>query len=518
LNPESPKPLSWSELKRLALVGLNRSEWQGPAGQAPEAQLLEELARQALRRRAGWQPQPLAAEQVPSEPAPEDALPWAGPEASQLLEPLLSGRHPALLREWLRLAVAEGQLVRPVYLPKLLSLASQVELPQELLLASVGERGAWLAKQHPQWRELVPPEEAIWERGTRAERARYLTHLRSQDAGAARQRLADCLETATFRELAALLPALQIQLSADDLPLLEPLASHSRKEVRQVVLPLLAQLADSQLVQAATARATQWLRREGEDLQVKLPTAQAVKSAAAYQPRPAGAGAGFEQWRRGLGERAQAQVRELSLVPPSYWCEHLGESPEKLLRRLPYHPWGMTLLRGWLLAALNHSDAAWAQAIFRLLLYPKHDPQLRGETGYDRWLPPGLRSALLELVPAAERDRLLAAAMPYVQLTAAPMPFWLLLHSPEPVSMPVAKAFAPKLFNLLQAGERQLSAQLRQFVQNMTGVAFVLPTGYFHELMSTWALNPAYPQWFDPQLEGVIQLMAFRHRLVKHFQ
>ncbi len=508
---------SWAELKRLALVGLNRSEWQGQAGQAPEAQLLEALARQALRRRAGWQPTQLSAEQAPPEPAPEDALPWAGPEASQLLEPLLSGRHPALLREWLRLAVAEGQLVRPVYLPKLLALASQAELPGERLWAAVGERGAWLARQHPQWRGLVPPEAEEWSRGNRAERVRYLSHLRRQKPEAARELLAETIQSASFRDLAALLPALQIELNAADLPLLASLADHKRKEVRQVVLPLLAQLAESSWVQAACARATRWLRMEGDALVVHLPSAAEVKPSSEYAPQPGGAGEGFEQWQHQLGERAQAQVRELSLVPPSYWSRLWGESPEKLLRRLPYHPWGMLLLRGWLLASLNHRDPDWAQAIFRLLLYPKHDPQLRGEAGYDRWLPPGLRGPLMAMVPALERDRLLTAAMPYVQLTAAPMPFWLLLHSPEPVSMSVAKAFASKLYSLLQAGERQLGPQLRQFVQGMTGVAFVLPAGYFHELMSTWALNPAYPQWCDPQLEGVIQLMAFRHRMGKGF-
>jgi hypothetical protein len=505
--------LRWTELKRLALVGLNRVAWQGSPGQAPEAELLQAAARQTLARRAGWQPALLPDDVADPVAAAEDERPWADAAASELLEALLGGRHPAMLTEWLTLAVAQGQLVRPIYLPRLLTLALQVELSPALLWQATGARGAWLAAQHPTWRALLPVEASAWETGTRPERLRYLVALRQHDPDAARELLLPFTEKSAFRDLAALLPALQTALSPADLPLLDSLTNHGRKEVRSVALPLLAQLADSQLVQQAVLRSSRWVTLDGDDLLVQLPEKADSVWLADYQPQPPQAGADFDQWSLQVGQRARWLLRELSLVPPAHWVEVLGERPEKLLRRLPYHPWGMVLLRGWLLAALNHGDQVWGQAIFRLLLYPKHDPVLRGEASYARWLPPGLRSPLMSLLPEDARDQLLAAAMPYVELTAPPMPFWLLLHSASPVGVPVAKAFAAKLFSLLQAGERQVSAELRQFVQAMTGVAMVLPAPYFQELLGTWALNPAYPQWYDPQLEGVIQLMAFRNRM-----
>lgn len=510
--------MTWTELQRLALVGLNRADWRGNAGRAPEAELLDMAARQTLARRAGWQPQPLPPETADPAPAPEDERPWAGEEASRLLEALLGGQHPPLLAEWLGLARAYDQLVRPRHLPRLLGLAEQASLDRPTLLRAIGARGQWLAAQHPQWRTLLPLPATTWQTGNRAEQARYLAQVRAETPAEGRALLTPLIEQGGFRDLAALLPALQEGLSTEDLPLLDPLATHGRKEVRRVALPLLAQLAQSQLVQQAQTQAGRWLQRRGQELVVHLPEKDDVAWLSDYKPQPPLASSDLSQWSLDLGQRARWLVQTLSLVPPTHWPDALGESPEKLLRRLPDHPWGMALLRGWLLAALNHQDATWGRAILRLLLYPKHDPGLRGAAGYAQWLPPGLRSPLMQLVPQAAREHLLEAAMSYVPLTGAPMPFWLLLHSPVPVGIPVAKAFAHKVYSLLQAGQRTLSPELRQFVQSMRGVAFVLPAPYFHELLSTWALNPAYPQWYDPQLEGVIQLMAFRHRLGRSFE
>ena len=502
------------DLHRTILLGLQRVDWPQEAGQSAEAHLLGALARQAVAGKAGWEPSPLTAEERPLSVV-EEEQPWVDLEAARSLEALLSGKRPLLLVEWLALAQRYAQLVRPVHLPRLLNLALQQPLPEALLLTAIGERGRWLATQHPQWQALLPPVEADWKLGQTRQRQRYLRRLRQQDPGAALAQLEPLLKKRAYAQLERLLPELEVGLSENDLPWLEPLAAVKASGLRSTVFRLLGALPNSSLGQAARPLARQSLRREGDDLVISLPRADDLPWLKGYQPLTPDSGR-KHSWAP--GGHSQLLVKLLATVPLVEWPTHLAFSPEQLIRKLPDHIWGEALYQSWTLAAWQQQDPTWATQLLRLVLYPKHDPAMRGEVGYQRWLPEGWRVALLTLVPAEDRNRLLRASMPYVDLHAAyPLPFALLKEVPAPVEVATARAFAQRLIALLQVNERQLTRELRQLVQQLPAIAHRLPVEVYQELLSTWASNPSYSLWYDPYLQEALQVLAFRRRMALAF-
>lgn len=502
------------ELLRISLLGLRRAEADHPLTREGEAALLDRLARAAVEDRAAWVPPTLSDVDALALPE-EEAYPWASPEAGRCLQALLGGRQPLILLEWLERCVAQQRHVPPRYLPRLLDLALIRPIPSALLFEATGPRGPWLARQNPQWQALLPPKATAWREGSAAQRRQYFFHLRQQDPAEARARLQQLRQEKAWGELKRHLPTLAIGLTAADLPLLDPLTEHRRAEVRQPALSLAGALPDSQLAKRAQAQASGVLSWEDAALRVHFPKAEDWHYLSEYQPLP------WQQTEtkvQGLGGRAQQLVRWLALIPPHQWERSLKRSPAQLLRLLPDHIWGEALFHGWLLATLQAQDTAWATQLLRLVLYPKHDPGQRGEAGYARWLPQALRPPLLALVPATERQRLLQAAMPYTEPGEAyPMAFWLMASLHEEVDPATTLAFAQQLSALLYRRGQTGQAALREFLPQLPQVATRLPVSSYPDLISLWAVNPAYPAWFDPFFQNALQVLGFRRRMHEAF-
>jgi len=356
------------DLTRLALVGTANVPTDATASAAVEAllpgaaassreqRLLWQAGGEALYRSAGRLPERLTR---PSPAAPET---WA--------------ELPAALRRWLSLnRLLELEAIAPWMVERLR--ARQRRLPAELLptvLAEprtravwwpvLGERGRWLAAQHPDWQaalqKLADPHQAlddaaerqrVFDEGNLPSRCAALTRQRHIDPALARDWLAAALPAEKAEPRLALVQTLAEHLGPDDEPLLEGLLADRSQAVRQVAVALLARLPASACAQRLAARAdaclrwtaapppsggllgsvTRWLgNAKAPALHVEPPSAIDKSwerdGIAATPPQVARYTGAVRE-----GERAFWLRQVLALVPPARWCQQAQAHPAQLL-------------------------------------------------------------------------------------------------------------------------------------------------------------------------------------------
>ncbi|UOQ81780.1 DUF5691 domain-containing protein [Hymenobacter sp. 5414T-23] len=268
----------------------------------------------------------------------------------------------------------------------------------------LGERGTWLAKQHPGWLPMLvstnaTPASTTWETGTTAERASFLSQLRSTAPVQARELLAAVLPQEPAKNQVHLLETLRTGLSANDMPLLEQYLASKNKDVRLVVRPLLAKVPGSRLLERVWQRAEPLIRLKTslltKKLVVELPDQPWEKTWLAD---------GLEQHdSRFQGDRATLLGQMLSLIPPQRWTTHFRLTTPKLLDLAANTEWGALLISGWAEAAILHQDASWAAALLEWLYEkPRKLPPLQALGRLMAQLSPAqFTSLLLPLLAAA---------------------------------------------------------------------------------------------------------------------
>src|SRR4051812_27136557 len=196
----APEPL-WNDLAAAALLGTERRAFAVPgadggvgpllaglAGRDPEQVLLGAAAALALYRPAGGRP--ARDPGPPPDPAPIDARPRPSPSAAAHLGHILSAGMPReVLPEWLTALDGAGRRVPEESLPALLEVSHKDRELRPVLLAVLGERGRWLARQNADWAYAGAGEAAVepgaadaaWQTGTPEARAALLRQLRKTD-------------------------------------------------------------------------------------------------------------------------------------------------------------------------------------------------------------------------------------------------------------------------------------------------------------------------------------------------
>ena len=361
-----------------------------------EQRLLWQAGSEALYRSAGRLPERLP---LPPPAAPET---WA--------------ELPAALRRWLSLSrLLELEAIAPWMVERLR--AHRRRLPAELLptvLAEprtraiwwpvLGERGRWLAAQHPDWqaalRKLANPDQAlddaaerqrIFDEASLPDRCAALTRQRHIDPALARQWLAAALPAEKAEPRLALVQTLTHQLSADDEPLLESLLADRSQAVRQAAAGLLARLPTSACAQRLAARADACLRwtaaaptsggllgsvsrllgSNAPQLTVEPPSAidkSWERDGIAATPPAASYGGAIRE-----GERAFWLRQVLALVPPARWSQQAQANPAQLLPLLQASEWADALLPGLAQAASHFADSDWASALLDLAYAHKNN-------------------------------------------------------------------------------------------------------------------------------------------------
>lgn len=375
-----------------------------PAGETP-ARFLNLAGTVALCRLAGARPSPAT---VPApDPAPPEPLAYCSPAATTLLSRALDDSALApLLAEWVTLATRHGQVLPPDVLPAALRAMAKSADARQALQPVLGARGRWLAWLNPDWRACTVPtgtvfDRDIWETGILRDRVAMLRIRRAVDPDHARSLLEAARPSEPLDALAALVEALDVNLSLADEPFLESLLADKRKTIRRPAAELLAQLAGSAYQRRMAERAAAYISvspavagsvfpprlKQPVKIEVTLPAAfDAAWARDAIEETPV----------QGTGAKSYWLQQLLAAAPLESW-EAVGQcGPPELIAAAVATDFTDMLLRGWMQAAQRQRNVAWLTALLE-----------RKDTDIVR----PMAADVLPVLSAAEREAVLLALL-----------------------------------------------------------------------------------------------------------
>lgn len=392
----------WQQALTAALLGTDRRPFAAPdapgalgqllAAAPPERALLDTAAALAQYRRAGaTAPQASAA---PPAPSPAESAPLCGPRATLHLRQILGDQHRDLLGEWLAAASAAGVRVPPVHIPALLEKTHGQQIDRASLLAALGQRGLWLAQQHPSWRKLVvqgdvPNPQEVWETGSETARAAVLEELHRRDPTAARELLATTWSKEKADARATFAAAIGQSATMDDEPWLEGLLDDRSKEVRRVAAGLLARLPESRLAQRMRQRAQAHMELKRRLLRQPLIELRLIER---FEPDMARDSIDQKPPYSSYGEKAWWFHQILLAIDPGHWNATWGASPAEIIAAAQQSEWRELLISSWREAASRFQNMEWAEA----LVAARQDKDMRE------------LAAIIAIMPPAQRERVVA--------------------------------------------------------------------------------------------------------------
>jgi hypothetical protein len=529
----APEPL-WNDLAAAALLGTERRAFTVPeadgglgpllgglAGRDPGKALLGAAATLALYRRAGRRPT-TDPEPLPP-PAPIDARPRPSPTAAAHLAQILSiGLPREVLAEWLTALDEAGRRGPEESLPALLEIGRTDRELRPALLAVLGERGRWLARQNPDWAYAGAGEAAVepgatdaaWQTGTSEDRVALLRQLRKTDPARGRELVTSTWNAEEPSDRAVFLKAFEVGLSGDDEPFLEAALDDRRKEVRSAAVELLSRLPRSRLVRRVVERVARLLSlpvegtlstlesepsgpvagKAGPFARIELPEAcDKAMQRDGIEPKPTGTK---------LGEKAWWLSQMLGFIPPTVWGRCWGCPPQDVVQAAIKGKWNDALYPALTRAAIRARDPDWIEALL---------PQ-RKRAALDL-------NDLRELIQALPPDRRERAMLGLLRMDAQGNFFqkveelsddgMMLLadHMPAPWGEDLAREILGRLpLNLAKA--RYYDYYINRFLK-AAGAA--LPETMALQAASGWTVSEAIRSQFDE----FVALLQFRHDMLK---
>ncbi len=364
----------WQEVVKIAIVGTERQALKviPPDNQLGEilscldnsdreGSLLSAAGAIALYQRAGKIS--LSDKQPLQNRSEEEELLDCSLVSRQHLALILNG-NAQLLPEWLTVAAAAKRRVPSEYLPQLLTLGQKQSHLRASILPVLGKRGYWLAKYNQDWNYINSEiTDKAWQTGSKEGRRSLLQRLREQNPEQAREKLQKTWKKESAEERASLLAALEINLSMNDEPFLEAALDDKRKQVRDVVAKLLSKLPKSRLCQRMIERVSPLITFNHNCVQVTLPSTCDAEGTAKGDRQMIRDGIDQSRYSSALGEKASLLLQMLCYVPPSFWCNNWGKTPQQLLQVVDGSEWEKMLLEAWATAALKSHDSACAEVL-----------------------------------------------------------------------------------------------------------------------------------------------------------
>lgn len=372
----------WASLSASALVGTARREPPpAPPGFADrpdataETRLLDAAALAGALHRAGRVPAHLQ----PPAPAPDDPRPAAPDRAAQLLQllltqpPVRAELRPMLVGHWLRACAAAGRRVPEPMLPALLEATGRDDTVRDQVRAVIGERGRWLAAQHPDWTWAAavaaaldtaePPED--WALLPTGDRADWVVRLRATDPDRARALVESTWASDGAADRNTLLGLLEVGLGPADEDLLERALDDRGATVRATAQALLERLPTSRRARRLGDRLAPLLSLHGvlrRTLRVESPN----------DPDPGGVRDGLGRPPAGRSRRGHHLEVLAAGAPFEVWTAASGRGPAQTARMID----DADALLGLARAARVRRDAGWAEALLPVTGDPALLPHL----------------------------------------------------------------------------------------------------------------------------------------------
>jgi hypothetical protein len=356
-----------SELLREAILGTAHTGAREPSaadrlvskvqGLDRERALLLCAATEALTRRAA-RVLPQRRPQLP--PAEAETEPPSSLQLTAAVRAQLEQDDDLLAETLTRMARASVRLA-----PELLPLALDQTSPRlrQLLRPLLGRRGAWLARQRPEWAwALVAGEGALpadferrWSEANAAERRQLFALMRQEDPSRGRELAAEAWRQERAEQRAAFAEAFAINLQPADQTFLSSLLEDRSALVQRIAARLLWRLPGSEVAARMRARACAHVGFVPERCvwNVNLPPEPLdpswLRDGITEQP-PASCPLGQRQW----------WLQQLvAAVPCATWQASSLATPQQLAAAAATHEFGGALLDGMTRAALQFDERTW---------------------------------------------------------------------------------------------------------------------------------------------------------------
>ncbi|NET33215.1 MAG: hypothetical protein F6K19_14545 [Cyanothece sp. SIO1E1] len=505
----------WQSLVGTALMGTDRQTPTPPpandaltavAGQLdwsqPESALLGAAGAIALYQQVGQQP--MQKELPAVEPCPLDDRPCCSVYTARHVDVALQD-YPEVMPELLMLLAVAGQRVPAQLLPKLLHLGQQHAKLRPQIVAVLGQRGYWLAAQNPAWSygqglalndfsPTSPEFQAIWQQGSRSQRAMLLQQWRQLQPDAARAALEAVWASELAKDRETLMAGLATHLSLADEPFLAQALGDRAQGVRKLAVELLLQLPESGLCQRMAQRAQSWVQLQDQGTTLKIEVTLPENCEKDWErdginPKPP----------KGEGKRAWWLWQILASTPLSVW----QAEPTVIAQAMTTHEWRDLLLRGWGLAAQRQHNAVWADALLSQFDRPQFDQVPFAE--------------LLALLTAERREQLLRAKLPPKQAQDEALTNWLqqVAQSLQPWSLVFSQLILEQLLRLLRTSKNH-NYTLSYAVKNM---ALTLHPELAPAMVAAIANLPEekYIAYWQNTLDEVLRQLSFRQEMHQAF-
>lgn len=363
----------WKEIVKTALLGTQRSklsesdkmalqEFGVKTDDEPARIVLQSAAFLGQMQRVG-QELPRRKGGLPTA-SPEETLAFCSEKATYNLRLMLSSEEFApALPEFLRHLENAQKIVPPEALPQVLNKCVVDEELWKSIQNAIGERGKWLALQHPQWKNLVAkPTFENWETGTKAERLALLDYLRKHEPHGVTELIASTWSEDSFQDRQYFLDCLHVNLSEFDEPFLESCLDDKRKEIREIAAFLLSKIENSALINRLFAEALTFLNVKSR--LIKKPKME-VTIPEDFKAEWKRDGIHEKSHQFQVGQKANWLGQIIQKIPPSKWDEHFKLSPDETLDIFLRSEWSELLLQALINATgtFNQQSSAWAEAI-----------------------------------------------------------------------------------------------------------------------------------------------------------
>ncbi len=369
----------WETLTAVALLGTDR---QGTIPAIVEDALTPLLAQIDTTDTEGWilsaagllsayqqAGQLLPKQERPCpEPCPSDPSVFASERCFPFFKMILGDEFKQALPEFLTLLSQNGQCAPPQYLPQLLDWG-RTHREVNLVMAVLGQRGEWLARQNPDWSYAIATPQstaatdyvALWETGDRTARLNLLKQWRQIDPDAAREQVASSWKQESAKDRAEFLACFELGLSLADEAFLDKALGDRGKDVRRTAAILLSTLPDSRLSNelGTLVQAYVQFKEAGKQLKptVNLPNLEDEQ----WKPYEFLKQTALHPMQKKQGDRANLLTELIGFAPLSVW-ESVG-SPQTLLGAIIRSDWELMFIEGWGMAAQWQHNLPWAEAL-----------------------------------------------------------------------------------------------------------------------------------------------------------
>lgn len=304
---------------------------------------------------------PLQKETASIPEAETEVLPYCSSFSMQVLKDILDQESIPLLALWLQQCAGKQLVIQPDLLPVVLSLGVQHKHLQPLLGMCCGKRGTWLSRFNPDWDfSIAASDDEVWQTGSLEQRKAVLQKVRAAHPAQAREWLQQTWPQEDANTKAAFLPFLSNNISDEDIPFLEGLATEKSKKVKDEGLKLLKLIPGSAIIQqywqvvqqsVVLKEKKSFLGKAKPYLHIQLADVpdDIFKS-------------GIEKLsgQKNIPDEAFILYQLIDFIPPHFWESHFNLVPDKIIDLFLENDEASRLLPAIGLATGRFKNTAWA--------------------------------------------------------------------------------------------------------------------------------------------------------------